>query len=150
MTNPKTIPLINLATGEAAKTRLSQVAPGEYAAAEIHPDDVPRYGIVRLMRQADGTYVPVLRNHGQYIRISEDLPEKLGLKGIAFKTLYRLVAAGFVACSRPAPNVILVDVLSLSEHLQATRDTEFWTPERRRIWSDACTEVQGNRAIRPK
>lgn len=138
----KTAPqLINLATGRPAETRLVEIAPGQWAAGDIHPSDVPRYGLVRLMRQTDGSYIPVLKQHSQYVRMSHDLPEQLGLKGLSPKTLYRIIAAGFVASSRPAPAVILVDLLSLSEHVEAARDPEFWTPEKRRRWSDACAEI---------
>ncbi len=133
--------MINLATGREAATRLSEVAPGQWAAQTIHPDDVPRYGLVRMMRQADGTYLPILKHHSQYVRMTRELPEQLGLKDLPSRTLYRIIAAGFVAHSRPAPNVILVDLVSLTEHVQAARDPEFWTPMRRKQYSDACAEI---------
>ncbi len=133
--------LYNLATGRSAATPMVEIAPGQWTAGDIHPDDVPRYGLVRMMRQIDGRYLPVLKQHSQYVRMSHDLPELLGLKGLSPKTLYRIIAAGFVASARPAPNVILVDLLSLTEHVQAARDPEFWTDPRRRRWSDAIAEI---------
>lgn len=144
----KTPRLINLATGEPAKTRLVEVAPGQYAVGEIHPEDVPRFGVVRMMRQGDGSYIPVLKQSGQYVRMARELPDLLGLKGLSSNTLYRLVAAGFVGSSRPAPGVIMVDLLSLCEHIEAAKDTEFWTHERRIRWSNAIAETQGNRFLR--
>jgi hypothetical protein len=147
-TAPRTATLVNLATGQEAKTRLIEVAPGQWTAPAIEPDDVPRYGIVRMMRQTDGRYLPVLKHYGQYVRMSRDLPEQLGFRGLSSMTLYRLCSAGFVCSSKPGPGVILVDVLSLAEHIEAARDPEFWTPERRKCWSDACASVQSNRFLR--
>ena len=145
---PRTAPVKNLATGQDAKTRLIEVAPGQWTAESIDPADVPRYGIVRMMRQPDGRYIPVLKHYGQFQRCTRELPEELGFRGLTYQTLYRLIAAGFVASSRPAPGVVLIDILSLAEHLEAARDSEFWTAERRAIWRDACAAVQTNRALR--
>lgn len=133
--------LINLSNGQPAATPLVQIAPGQWAVGNIHPDDVHRYGLVRMMRQTDGRYIPVLKQYTQYIRVTRELPEQLGLKGLSPKTLYRIIAAGFVASSRPAPNVILVNLFSLAEHVENARDPEFWTREKRKRWSDACAEI---------
>lgn len=138
-TNPPT--LNNALTGEPMASNLVEVAPNQWVPQGVHPDDVPRYALSWLMRQADGTYMPVLKVHGQYVRMSHELPAKLGLAGLHPRNLYRLVAAGFVASSRIAPNTILVDVLSLAQHIEAARDPEYWTPMRRKQWSDACTEI---------
>lgn len=132
--------LINMATGAQTRTQLTQIEPGKWIAGDIHPDDVPRYGIVRMMRQADGTYLPILRQHSQYVRMCAELPEQLGLKDLPVRTLYRIINAGFVEISRPAPNVILVDLVSLADHIHAARDPEFWTPMRRKQYQDAIQE----------
>lgn len=154
MSNPaadilkKTSALINAHTGKVAATRLVEVAPGQWTAPAIDPADVPRFGIVRLMRQQDGSYLPILKHYSQYIKITEGLPEALGYIGLSYTTLYRLCHAGFIKSSKPSPLVILIDILSLADHVEAARDPEFWTPERRRIWSDACAACQTNRAMR--
>lgn len=148
MSQPRSASMINLATGQEAKTRLIEAAPGQWTAETVDPADVPRFGIVRMMRQPDGRYIPVLKHYGQYVRMSRELPESLGFRGLSSMTLYRLCAAGFVACSRPGPGVILVDILSLAEHIEAARDPEFWTHARRQRWSDACASVQSNRFLR--
>lgn len=142
MSEPKKKPTLMLASGKKAKTDLVEVAPGQWAAAEIHPDDVPRVGIVRLMRQGDGSYVPILKLSSQYVRMSRELGETVGLHGLSWKSLYRLIGAGFVASSKPTPNVILVDLVSLAAHVESARDPEFWTPARRAQWSQACAEFQ--------
>jgi len=138
----KKAPILKLANGREAKTELVEIAPGQWAVGNIHPDDVPRVGLVRLMRQVDGTYLPVLKLHSQYVRMTRDLGENVGLHGLSWKSLYRLIGAGFVESSRPTPNVILVDLVSLAAHVEAARDPEFWTPQRRAIWSQACAEFQ--------
>lgn len=133
--------LISSLTGKEMATRLSEVAPGVFEPATIDPADVPRYGLVWLMRQSDGSYLPVLKHHALYVSMSHDLPVQLGLKGLSPKGLYRLIAAGFVACSRTTPGTILVDLGSLAAHIESARDPEFWTPERRKRWKDACAEI---------
>ncbi len=122
--------LIRVTDGQPAATRLAQLAPGCYVPRVIEPADVPRYGIFRLMRQTDGSYVPILKHWGQWRRLDESLWKDLGIADLKKRTLYRLFNAGFIRHSRPSPNVILVDLGSLVDHLAATEDPEFWTPER--------------------
>ena len=122
--------LIN--SGNPAHTALVEVAPGQYAAPSVHPSDVPRFGLVRLMRQPDGTYAPVLKHHGQWVRCGTEMLKNCGLEGLPLRTFYRLVNAGFVKQSRPTPNVILVDLASLVDHIHASGDPEFWNEDRLR------------------
>lgn len=122
--------LINMATGKQADTELVEAAPGVYVAPSVAPEDVPRYGICHLKRQADGSYIPVMKQFARHSRMAADLPERLGLEGLSTRTLYRLIAAGFIAHRRPAPNVILVDLASLAKHLEECADPDFWTPRR--------------------
>jgi len=116
--------------GQTAQTQLVEVAPGQYTATAVHPADIPRYGLVRMMRQGDGSYIPVMKQYAQHARMCRELCSRIGLDGISPNTLYRLIQAGFVESKRPSPNVILVDLGSLVEHVEATRDPEFWTRDR--------------------
>jgi hypothetical protein len=133
----RTPELTLIRSGLPAQTQLVEIAPGHYAAPTVHPADVPRFGLVKLMRQTDGTYLPMLRHHGQWRRCGEDLLKDTGLEAMSYRTFYRLVNAGFVKQTRPAPNVILVDLGSLVDHIEAAGDPEFWTPERRKRFMQA-------------
>jgi hypothetical protein len=136
-TSPK---LISSLTGKEMKTDLVEIAPGEWAPGPVDAMDVPRYGLVWLMRQTDGSYLPVLKMHSLYVSMSHELPSQLGLKGFPARSLYRLISAGFVASTCPTPANIMVDLGSLAQHIEAARDPEFWTPERRARWSTAIAE----------
>jgi hypothetical protein len=126
--------------GQAA---LVQAAPGQFVPVEISKDMVPRYGFVRMTPQPDGTYRAVLVHSAGFVRLGHDLPERLGITGMSFRTLLRLISGGFVACSRPAPRTYLVDLQSLANHLQASTDPEFWTDERKRRFTLASAEDIG-------
>jgi hypothetical protein len=134
--------LISSLTGELMSTKLVEIAPGEWVPSGIHPDDVPRFGLVRMMRQPDGTYLPVLKTHTQYVRMHRGLPAALGFKDMSAQCLYRLMDGEFVQCSRPSPGVVMVDLGSLAGHIEAARDPEFWTPERLDRWSKACAATK--------
>ncbi len=134
------LPLTNMQTGKVLATRLIEIAPGTFAATEISAADVPRYGLVRLMRQTDGSYLPVLKHHGQWRRCGEEMLRDCGLDAIPMRTFYRLVNAGFVRKSRPTPNGYMVDLSSLVEHIEAASQPGFWTPERLRQWRAATDQ----------
>ncbi len=129
-------PLIDLASGKPLATGVRQLAPGKFEACEFIPDDAPRYGMVRLMRQTDGSLLPVLKLFGQYRRLA-GLATELGIRDLSQRTLDRLVETGFIQSIRPSPSVILVDMESLCQHLENTRDPEFWTPRRRAQYRDS-------------
>lgn len=124
-------------TGEEIEASVSEVAPGIFATTELAPEEVPRFGIVRMLRQPDGRYIPVLTGYGQMMRMGDQFVRKCGIEGLSTRTLYRLIAAGFVRCRRPAPNVIFVDLVSLVEHLEKTEDPEFWNAENLRRYRQA-------------
>lgn len=129
--------LIRVSDGKQAATRLAQIAPGCYVPRSIDPADLPRYGYFRLMRQRDGSYLPILKHWGQWRRLDDDLWRHLGLQGLSKRTFLRLCNAGFIRRIRPSPKVILVDLGSLCDHLSAAEDPEFWTPERIRQFQNA-------------
>ena len=107
-----------------------EIVPGKQVPApEIPREAVPRYGFVRLMRLNDGTYLPQLQTWGETIRLSSETARDLGLD-IHYNTIYRLFNGGFIGGSRISPNTILLDLQSLYDHINATRDPSFWSPER--------------------
>jgi len=82
----------------------------------------------------DGTkrtvYEPVEEVHEAWLRISE--AEKLPF-GLSAEVIRKLIAGGFVEAGRAAPNNATVNILSLLEHIEATRaDWDFWKRDGRR------------------
>lgn len=114
---------IKMSTGE-----IVEIAPGEKT-ADLPRTAVPKYGFVHLMRQPDGSYTPVLQSWGEMIRMTSDLPHRIGLN-TDYSTLRRLLIAGFIKYRHFSPGTILIDLQSLYEHMDACKDPEFWTPER--------------------
>jgi hypothetical protein len=106
-----------------------QLAPGQESGVSVPRESVPRYGVVQLMRQTDGTYIPVLKTWSETVRLTCNLPHELGLD-ISYNTLTRLVIAGFISGQRIAPETTLIDLESLVAHMEACRDPEFWNAKR--------------------
>lgn len=107
-----------------------EIAPEHQTEVSIPREAVPQYGVVKLMRQGDGSYIPVLKTWNETIRMREDTPYHLGLD-ISYMTLKRLIAAGFIRGRLIAPDTCLLDLASLYEHIEKCQDFEFWTPARR-------------------
>lgn len=107
-----------------------EIAPGNETEVSIPRSSVPRYGFVQLMRQSDGTYIPILKTWSETIRLRESTPTDLGLD-ISYMTLKRLIVAGFIRGRLIAPDTCLLDLASLYEHIEGCRDFEFWTEENR-------------------
>lgn len=92
----------------------------------------PKIGIFRWQPAGDGTYRPIYQIHAALMRAADFAP----LVGISYFTLVRLIRAGFVGGAQPSPNLIQVDVASYFEHQERTKDPDFWTPGRRRAYSE--------------
>ena len=112
-----------------------QIAPGA-TAEDIPREEVPRYGFVKLMRQADGSYLPILQSHGHTVRLGETFCQDYGIDTHT-KTIRRLIVAGFVSGHFISPHALLVDLSSFHEHMEACKDPDFWTPDRRKKFSQA-------------
>lgn len=131
--------------GTDRKVRALEFAPGIYvprSSAEV-AEQVPRYGIAQLMRQADGSYLPVLRSWATTIRLkgNQDRIRELLGADLGYKVLLRLLKAGFIRGSYATPGTTLIDLASLADHLAAAADPEFWTPVRRAAYAATCGEV---------
>jgi hypothetical protein len=121
--------------------RAVEVSPG----TKLLPVDlrrVPALGVFewvyKQVQFEDGSRgtacVPVLRIKEAWLRVSE--AEKLPL-GLSAEVIVRLIRGGFVEGAQPAPNNTTVNVLSLLDHFEQTReDPDYWTPERRKRFKE--------------
>lgn len=132
----KTSPVLKLPQPTAAPKFVvveCEIAPGKVIKTKVPRECLNSYGLVRLARQPDGRQMPELKTWQQWVRLTDDLPERLGLD-MDSDTLRVLCYAGFVKASRPSPFVTLLDVQSLLDHLEATTGDNaatWWTEERR-------------------
>lgn len=120
-------------------SRIIEIAPGETIPRPELAKHVPEFGIVRMQREANGQLTPMLRTWKPEVRLTKDLPGKLGLE-MDYRTLLRLAIAGFIESRRPAPRLTLISIPSLVSHMDACRDPEFWTPARITAWNAANAE----------
>jgi hypothetical protein len=113
--------------------RRIDVAPGTH----ILPVDlrrVPALGVFDWRHNGDGTYSPIIRVKDALMRVSEVERLPLGLSAEVIMKLYR---GGFIDGSQPAPNNIIINVMSLLEHIEeCAADPDYWTKERRQIFKD--------------
>ena len=112
-----TIKIINLGkTVEAAPGK--QVAP--------IPEISPKFGIFKLIPIGGNEYRAQIETRTPWIRLTPSVPRELGL-GIEYRTLKRLILAGFVLGQKVAPNCWQFSLQSYFEHLERARlDPEFW------------------------
>ena len=103
-----------------------EVVPGKSVMPAPEDLDLPKVALVSWQKIGPSEYRPVVRIHERWVRLTQDLPEKLGM-GIDYKTLMRLIKAGFIASRRPGPNTTVIDIESWFSHLLATSDPEFWS-----------------------
>ncbi len=81
--------------------------------------------------QGDGSYRAIPRKPQAKVTVREAARLANYTKG----TIYRLYRAEFIRGERHSPRRILIDVASLRAHLEAVRDPDFWTAERKlRFW----------------
>lgn len=109
-----------------------QFAPGEKVRL-APPAAVPRYGIVEWQPAGDGTYKPVVMRTDTWLSV----PECERLTGLPRNSICRLIRGGFIQSERPTPSGTRVNIESLTRHLVASQDAEFWNKERRRRWSQS-------------
>lgn len=113
-----------------------EIYPGASIRVKV-PGPPPKYALMSVVASPSGKYQIVPCIWSQHVRMSESLPEKLGL-AISPAVFYRLLSAAFVECSEVTPNALLVDLSSLLRHLRRTRRVpgkkSWWTPERIDLW----------------
>lgn len=143
-TPPSQMTLIDTGT----QCRLVEYAPGQWCAL-LPLEEIPRYGVVRWMRTGN-EWRPVLQGWTRYIQLAQFRPqnqqraqwqidagippgglaEHIGLD-LSYNTILRLYKNDFIRGCQPVPGRILIDLASLVEHIEATKDPDFWTADRR-------------------
>ena len=101
-------------------------------AAPTRPAPLPCFAPVDFLPLGDGTFKAVPRKPVQVASISTAVK----LTGLARQTLWRLYRTKFIKGTQPSPKKILIDMASLYAHIEATKDEEFWTRERRQRFDD--------------
>jgi len=119
-TTARTMPCKQHPTG-----RTIEVAPERSIVAAPDDTEMPKVGIVSWQKIGPNEYRPVVRIHERWIRLTTDTPEKLGM-GINYRTLSRLITAGFIDSRRPSPSCTLFSLESWESHIEACADPEFW------------------------
>jgi hypothetical protein len=105
--------------------QLIEIAPG-VRVVPVADAEQARILVLDLEPQANGSYRPVARVRGKRVRLTREGLPALGISA-GYKTLRRLIAAGFVRGEQPAPGVIQMDLESYFEHERETADPDFWT-----------------------
>ena len=103
-----------------------EVVPGKTVMPAPDDLDIPKIALVSWQKIGPSEYRPVVRIHERWVRLTQDLPEKLGM-GIDYSTLQRLIKGNFIASRRPGPSAITIDLESWFAHLAANSDPEFWS-----------------------
>lgn len=83
-----------------------------------------------LVPNRDGSYRAVPRQSSSPAR-KGSVGEAARLANCSTATIYRLYTSGLVAGERATPRKIMIDLESLHSYLEAARDPDFWTAERR-------------------
>ncbi len=113
----------------------SNLGPGDIVNLSNVPADTSRYGVVRMVRNADGSYTPLIKTYTRWLRLNAQTMIELNLHGaLSRDTIQRLINCGVIHTSMPSPQVTLIDVDSLLTHLENTRDPGWWTAERRKAF----------------
>ena len=111
----------------AANPSMSKSKP--YTVANSSPEAV--LTACDVVPMGDGSFHMVPRRPQSKISIKE----AARLAHYSRDTIYRLFHSGFVTGERQSPRKILIDAESLQIHLDAVRQPDFWTRERRqRYW----------------
>lgn len=115
---------------------LVEAEPGKFLPESPIPREMlPRRAVVSLALMPGGTYKPVIRLLSKWVQCSYLLHE-MGFH-VSPVTISRLWQNGFINACKPTPQILLVDVVSLHEHLEATRDPEFWDEATRRDYDQS-------------
>lgn len=80
-----------------------------------------------LVPTGDGQFRAVPHRHKKKLTVREATQ----MTHYSRDSIYRLYKSGFVTGERHSPHKILIDADSLQDHIEAVKDPDFWTPERR-------------------
>lgn len=111
------------ALAEARRPSWVEVGPGRWSMRR--PGKLPGHVVCRVHKLADGSvrFEPLPE---RLVKITPAIVKALGL-GTRTDTLHRLGRAGFVEVLFPSPNLAMLNVDSLMNHLRrVAEDPEFW------------------------
>ncbi|WP_309400595.1 hypothetical protein [Cerasicoccus maritimus] len=111
-------------------------APGERV-VDLPADCIPRVAVADWQPVGDGTYRPVARIHGCWPRLNEVHELQLGIR---YRTLKRLIIAGFLEGARVSPSCWIFSLESYWDHMKRCQEN----PE---FWDDAKNKQAYNKAI---
>lgn len=101
-----------------------EVAPGK--TATLNEKTMPKVGVCRFIPIGNGEYKIQIDTKLSWVRLRPNTPKELGL-GIEYRSLFRLVATGFVLGQKVTPNCWQFSLQSYFDHLERVRnDPEFW------------------------
>jgi len=132
---PPSIPLLKELTEDELTEIEVEITPGVRRRVKVPKGRPPRFLVQRLVKNGrTGEYFCVpTQPYGPCVRLVSRLPSALGLP-IGVMTLKRLIYSGFIRAYRLAPQITLIDIASLWEHLAATEVSPnkplFWTQEK--------------------
>jgi hypothetical protein len=121
----KTVPRASRSVTIYPTRKTVEIAPGVKTAV-LAREHVPELAVAVVKWRAigDGTFQPVITVHEPEIRVTE----AARILRIDYKTLRRLVLAGFVTGSQPSPGNYMMSLASYFEHDNRVRkDPEFWS-----------------------
>lgn len=140
-----------LTANKTAAPIQSEIAPGKFT-FDADPVLLPGIIVADLVPVGGDLYRRVERRHERRLRLTEDLPAKLGL-GCSYQTLYRLIYGGFVKGERISPRTMTFDLESYYEHRKRCQDPEWWKQDdmfqvggvklrmiREERWAQICAE----------
>lgn len=122
---------------------LHEIGPGIWVSGT--PEwEMPTHVLCKLVAAGDGLWRLQPEVAPGWVRMTDDIGAKLGIKGLSATTMRRLLQDGYIEHSRPAPHVIFINLESLHEHFRRTRNdcaepSSFWTSERLEKWRQTCS-----------
>ena len=89
---------------------------------------------VDLVPVGDGSFKAIPRKPVELASVAQAAK----LTGVPRDTIYSLYRAGFIEGTQASPRKITIFLATLYAHIEAAKDVEFWTPERRQCFDTSC------------
>ena len=128
----------------ASGAEMSEISPGVWITA-MPEWQIPSHVISRVapIPHEPGKFHLIPEEPLGYIRMTEDIGQRLNIHGLSETTLRRLMWAGLIDHFLGAPGCTYISIESLLSHIRATRNDHasqisFWTPQRRADWKATC------------
>lgn len=106
-------------------TNTVEIVPGKVAEQPALPQP-PKMGFYTWIAQGGGLFKPQLQLRERYVRLTPSTVKSLAL-GCEYRSLRRLVVAGFVEGCKVSPGCWMFNVESYFAHVERVKnDPEFW------------------------